>query len=213
MERANKQQKQIYRQHMFKAAVRDGYWDLAQQVFAWLQKEYPSNAKYHFIWILFTHLRAKACQIERPDDPTAGRLFETLAFRSLDTAVANTLHKKDTSKKILSIKELRLLILVYEDQERYDELLKVLDNPMIGIDSDLAKEDTSLKQRRLELLEMTCQRKATYDLCYSSLNALLDAMGDPTSEVPSDLVWVDDLDTWTFLIDAACEGQTFGFWR
>jgi N-terminal acetyltransferase B complex non-catalytic subunit len=198
---------------MFKAAVRDRYWDLAQQVFVWLQKEYPSNTYYHFMWILFTHLRATACQTEFPEDRTAGQLFETLAFRSLDAAVANTLNKKDTSKRIQSLKELRLLFHVYEDQGRYEELLKVLNSPMIGIDSELAKGDDSFKRLRLDILVKLQKEREVYDLCFSSLNALLDAMHSSTGDVPLDLVWIDDLDIWTFLIDAADGEDDPDSWR
>jgi len=202
IEQANKNQKHSYRQYMFQAAVRDGYWDLAQQVFASLQKEQSSNAYYHFMWIAFTHLQAKMYRIS---DPKTCKMLETLSFRSLENAVASTLNNKATPRKIQTVQQLRLLVAVYVDQSRFEELLRVLENPLIGVGSDLVKGDSFFKRLKVEVLVNLERHKAVYEWCFTNLSALLDAMDESSGEIPLELIWVDDSDIWTYLIDAATE--------
>jgi hypothetical protein len=105
------------RAHMFRAAWKDEYWDLTQQVraifdfipfkkffsnitnwgmlmisqlFARLQKEFPDVPQYHFAWIVFSQLQASKMS---KDDRMAQNL-QLLAFRSLKAAIDNTLNKK-----------------------------------------------------------------------------------------------------------------------
>jgi len=204
IEKAKKKEIHSYRQCMFQAAVRDGYWDLAQQVFAWLQKEQSSNGYYHFMWIVFTHLRASSYRVS---DPKTCNMLETLSFRSLENAVANTLNDKATPRKIQTIQQLRLLVAIYNDQSRFEELLKVLENPLIGVGSDLVKGDSYFKRLKVEVLVNLGRHKAVYEWCFTNLSALLDATDESSGEIPLELVWVDDSAIWTYLIDAATEEE------
>lgn len=196
----SKQQKKPYYQHMYRASIRDGFWDIAQQLFNRLQKEDPTNAHYHFMWIAFTHLRAQACAVE---DVKNRDTFQNLAFRSLEVAVANTLKRKDTPRTIHSSQALELLQQVYRSQSKFEELLEVLNNPVIGIDSELIKGDAAWRRLKWDALQGSGNCEALYDSCFSLLNALLEAIDPATGAIPLDLVWVYDMSSWTYLVDAA----------
>ena len=91
---------------------------------------------------------------------------------------------------------------IYQKQAHFDELLSILDNPTIGINSDIAKRDNHFIQVKLKLLEQREDWQSIYDFCFSSLEALQNAKGS-TESTPLELIWADDRMIWTLLAKAA----------
>ena len=100
-----------------------------------------------------------------------------------------------------------MLITVYLHQERFDELLEILDNPDILAGTRFIKGTATFERLRLDILENAGREKAIYDSCVSVLEKLLESMESPTGQIPLDLVWVDDFGVWVHLIDAVCSTE------
>lgn len=88
---------------------------------------------------------------------------------------------------------------IYRKQGHIEDLLSILDNPVIGINSDIAKRDNHFIQVKLKLLEQLEDWRSIYDFCFSSLEALQNAKECPTEAIPLDLIWADDRMIWTLL--------------
>ena len=107
--------------------------------------------------------------------------------------------EQESPRKITSGNELRLVVEIYRKHDQFENLLSILDNPVIGINSDIAKRDNHFIQVKLKLLEQREDWRSIYDFCFSSLEALQNAKEGPIEEVPLDLIWADDRMIWILL--------------
>ena len=99
----------------------------------------------------------------------------------------------------MSGNELRLVVDIYRKQGQIDDLLSILDNPLIGINSEIAKRDNHFIQVKLKLLEQREDWQSIYDFCFSCLEALQNAKESSTETTPLDLIWADDRMIWILL--------------
>ena len=88
---------------------------------------------------------------------------------------------------------------IYQRQGKTEDLLSILDNPNIGINSDVAKRDNHFIQVKLKLLEQQEDWRSIYDFCFSSLESLQNAKESSTEATPLDLIWADDQRIWILL--------------
>ena len=99
---------------------------------------------------------------------------------------------------------------IYRKQGQVDDLLSILDNPVIGINSDIAKRENYFIQVKLKLLEQRQDWRSIYDFCFSSLEALQNAKETLTESTPLDLIWADDRMIWILL--AKSVANTGEYW-
>jgi N-terminal acetyltransferase B complex non-catalytic subunit len=191
------------RKEFFQAAWRDEYWDLIQQLFARLQKEYPNNPQYHFAWIAFSQLQADTMS---PDDRMAQSL-KLLAFRSLKAAFDNTLNSKETGKKITSSHQLRLAVQIYKKQQQYDDLLTILRDPQVGI-SSIGMKDGEFVFAEIELLLEKKSFDEVFGLCQPMLDTLITARENKEDATTIDTAsGADDWFVWKSLLDSALQSS------
>lgn len=184
------------RREMLTCALRLGYSDLAQQLFARLQRENPKKSSYHFAWVALCQIQAE----KLPSDDRTAQSLKTLAYRSMKAAADNTLtHKPDTVRMIKKSNELRLLAQIYNKQNYDAELLAILDDPTIGIASDVAKHDSEFYLLKLRILQKSGQWEELNRFCVSSLDSLCISIEQNDPEKAGEaaqLVWADNWLVW-----------------
>ena len=143
-----------------------------------------------------------------PQDDKIGQSLKMLAYRSLKAAVDNTLAKKEVPRKISSTKELRLIAQIYRQQEHDDELLAILDDPDIGIESAVGKNDVEFIRVKMGILSKQLRWKELKLFCLSNLDSLCRYREEPKStmeETPGNVAWADDWHVWETMIKASSE--------
>jgi hypothetical protein len=141
-----------------------------------------------------------------PKDDKMGQSLKMLAYRSLKAAVDNTLTKKDAPRKITSAKELRLVAQIYRQQDYDEDLLIILDNPDIGIESDVGKNDVEFIRVKIEILTKLKRWEDLKSLCFNTLDKLCSYREDATKrieETPGNIAWADDWHVWDSMIKAS----------
>ncbi|RDI80028.1 hypothetical protein Vi05172_g10050 [Venturia inaequalis] len=190
--------KKVY-EEMYRGALSNEYWDIAQQLFARLQKENPKLSRYHFAWVALSQMQAE----KLPTDDRMGQSLKLLAFRSLKAAVENTIAKKDTPRIISSASELRLVAEIYRKQGFDEELLGILDSDDIGIESSVGKNDVEFVRVKIDILKRLKRWDDLASLCTSSLDKLCQQQEQKTSaaeDIPTSLAWADDWYIWENMI-------------
>lgn len=186
--------KSVY-EKMYKVALSNEYWDIAQQLFARLQKENPKLSRYHFAWAALSQMQAE----KLPTDDRMGQNLKLLAFRSMKAAVENTIAKKDTPRTITSASELRLVAEIYRKQGFDEELLGILNSDDIGIESSVGKNDVEFIRVKIDILKKLERWNELSLLCTSSLDKLCQQQEQTTSaaeDIPTSLAWADDWYIW-----------------
>lgn len=204
------------RKAMFKAAWRDEYWDLAQQLFARLQKEYPNQAQYHFAWIACSQMQATLM----PKDDKMAQNLKLLAFRSLKAVIENTKNKKDTPRKLSDSHQLRLINTIYSAQNETEELFGVYSDDALDAITSIGANNIEFIRNKLEVLRKADRQQELFTFTYGSLKALLEArltaspkrkaenMEKGQGTLQMSLSWADDWHVWKALIDSQEKGQT-----
>ncbi|KAF2666048.1 hypothetical protein BT63DRAFT_48014 [Microthyrium microscopicum] len=207
---AHSQDLRIVRKALFRAAWRDEYWDLAQQLFARLQKENPNQVQYHFAWIACSQMQATMM----PKDDKMAQNLKLLAFRSLKAIVDNTIAKKDTQRKLSDSHHLRLIDTIYSAQNEYSDLLGVYINTTLDAIPTIGANNIEFIRAKVEVLQKLDRQKELFDFAYGSLKALLQAKasGSPKRKAEdmekgqdnriTALSWADDWHIWQAMIDS-----------
>ncbi|KAF2435237.1 hypothetical protein EJ08DRAFT_646109 [Tothia fuscella] len=193
--------KEIQRE-MLRAALDNEYWDLAQQVFARLQKENPKLPQYHFAWVALSEMLADRMS---SNESTTRDNLRKLAYLSAKATVDNTLQKKDTPRIISSAREMRLICQIYREQSHDTELLELLDYPDIGIKSEYIKNDIEFIRIKLEVMSVKLQWGAIVEFCFSALDELCSFREQQSSTMqaaPGEFGWADDWKVWESMINA-----------
>lgn len=186
--------KKVY-EEMYRVALSNEHWDIAQQLFARLQKENPKLSRYHFAWAALSQMQAE----KLPIDDRMGQNLKLLAFRSLKAAVENTIAKKETPRTVASASELRLVAEIYRKQGFDAELLDILNNDDIGIESSVGKNDVEFIRVKIDILKKLERWDELASLCTSSLDKLCQQQEQTTSaaeDIPTSLAWADDWYIW-----------------
>ncbi|QDS67645.1 hypothetical protein FKW77_004638 [Venturia effusa] len=186
--------KEVY-EKMYRVALSKKHWDIAQQLFARLQKENPKLSRYHFAWVALSQFQAERL----PTDDRMGQNLKLLAFRSLKAAVENTIAKKDTPRRVISASELRLVAEIYRKQGFDAELLDILNSADTGIESSVGKNDVEFIRVKFDILEKLGRWDELASLCTSSLEKLCHQQEITTSvaeDIPTSLAWADDWYIW-----------------
>ncbi|KIW01641.1 uncharacterized protein PV09_06827 [Verruconis gallopava] len=197
------------RGEMLSSALRNGYWDIAQQLFARLQRELPQNSKYHFAWIALCQIQAD----KLPKDDKMGQSLKLLASRSLRAIVDNTAARKDTIKKLTAPADLRLLCQVYSCQGLFEDLLDVLNHPEMGITSHVGKHDVEFVLIKMDVLCKLKRWRELEDFCMEGLEKLCshyEAAGKITQDVPNHLAWAVSWQPWKTALNAIVEDGSSG---
>jgi N-terminal acetyltransferase B complex non-catalytic subunit len=136
-----------------------------------------------------------------------------LASRSLKAVVDNTLEKKATPKVLSSSADLRLLYQVYQRQGLLAELIDILNNPDIGITSDVGKNDVEFVDVKINTLVELKRWKDLRLFCIAGLEALCkhyEAAAKITQDVPNELGWVVAWQPWRCAVTASQEDRSSG---
>lgn len=186
-------------EEMYRVALSNEYWDIAQQLFARLQKDNPKLSRYHFAWVALSQLQAE----KLPADDRMGQNLKLLAFRSLKAAVENTIAKKDTPRIVTSASELRLIAEIYRKQGFDEQLLGILNSDEIGIESSVGKNDIEFIRVKIDILKKLERWGELASLCTSSLDKLCQQQEQTTAaaeDIPTSLAWADDWYIWENMI-------------
>ncbi|TLD39226.1 Tetratricopeptide-like helical [Venturia nashicola] len=200
--------KKVY-EEMYRVALSNEYWDIAQQLFARLQKENPKLSQYHYAWVALSQMQAE----NLPTDDRMGQNLKLLAFRSLKAAVENTIAKKDTPRTITSASELRLVAEIYRKQGFDEELLGILNSDDIGIESSVGKNDVEFIRAKIDILKRLERWEELASLCASSLDKLCQQQEQTTSaaeDIPTSLAWADDWYIWENAIVSRSKSRLAG---
>jgi hypothetical protein len=197
------------RSEMLSSAVRSGYWDTAQQLFARLQREFPQNPKFHFAWIALCQIQAD----KLPAGDKMGPSLKMLASRSMQAIVGNTIMKKDTTRKLTAPADLRLLYQIYNKQGLLSELLEVLNSPDIGISSDVGKNDIEFVLIKMNAMSELKQWIELRKLCLGGIERLCqhyETAGRITADVPNKLAWAVAWQPWRTALNITLEAAVSG---
>ncbi|KAF2405319.1 hypothetical protein EJ06DRAFT_525845 [Trichodelitschia bisporula] len=178
-------------------AAEDGYWDVAQQFYARMQKEHPKVADFHFYWVAYSQLLGAVKE--------DGGMMKMLASRSLKAAIDSVRAKKDTPRRIQNEQHLRLLTAIYMKQGLYEELVDVLVDPDIGIESPVGKNDVEFIRLKLQALGRQGKWRDLYDLLLSAHKSYLVAQSTNRATktgVQSLNEWIDSFSMWDILLTA-----------
>ncbi|KAK2753596.1 hypothetical protein FQN54_007373 [Arachnomyces sp. PD_36] len=128
-------------------------WKNAQKAAMSLQNNFPKNRNYLF-WAIFM------CYLITidPDNSEADRkLFGTLAYRMISKAAStvptNPNELLSQPRAIQTSEELSLLIKIFEFQDRYGEVVTLLNSGNMGVDSRIAQGDWSFVRAKASNLE------------------------------------------------------------
>jgi hypothetical protein len=212
LDRATALELRNVRMSMFRAAWRDQYWDLAQQLFARLQKEFPQKPQYHFAWIACSQLQAEAL----PADSTISVNLKKLAYLSIKAAIDNTVQQKDTPRKLASSFHLRMAVAIYTAQNHTQELLQLFGDQRLTDIAAIGATQIEFIRCRLDSLRLLKRWDLVCDFTYNALLSNLDkrcnidrprehavhaaiAKDEPDT---NDVSWADDWHVWQALLDS-----------
>ncbi|KAF2098508.1 hypothetical protein NA57DRAFT_56172 [Rhizodiscina lignyota] len=147
---AGPSRKRELQEHIFSTSAALGFWETAQKALIALKKDSPNDSRIFFTHILITQLLSRIYGLR--GDSMRKQLFQSMAFKTLAGAVQTTLKESNPNGLINNTQHLRFITQVYREQEKYMELLEVLDNPQIGLLSPLGKADIEFLHARLECL-------------------------------------------------------------
>ncbi|KAJ5556414.1 hypothetical protein N7494_000329 [Penicillium frequentans] len=137
----------------FQSAFEDDDWKSAQKATMSLQKNFPRERAYYFWAIFCTHMLAtdtKSSEMDR-------KLFGTLAYRMIAKAAADVPTDPDQllsqPRAIQKSEEVMLLVKIFESQQRFDEVVKILGSNNVGISSRILQNDKTFLASKAKSLE------------------------------------------------------------
>ncbi|KAL1858493.1 hypothetical protein Plec18170_002692 [Paecilomyces lecythidis] len=137
----------------FTYAFDGGDWKSAQKAAMSLQNNFPKSRKYYFWAIFLCYL----ITVDPASSEADRKLFGTLAYRMISKAAESV---PSDPKELLSppravqtAEELLLLIKIFEKQDRYAEIVKILDSENLGIKSRIVQNDWSFVRSKIIGLE------------------------------------------------------------
>ncbi|KAJ9191343.1 hypothetical protein DTO021D3_2592 [Paecilomyces variotii] len=137
----------------FTYAFEGGDWKSAQKAAMSLQNNFPKSRKYYFWAIFLCYL----ITVDPASSEADRKLFGTLAYRMISKAAESV---PSDPKELLSppravqtAEELLLLIKIFEKQDRYAEIVKILDSENLGIKSRIVQNDWSFVRSKIISLE------------------------------------------------------------
>ncbi|KAL1972383.1 hypothetical protein VTN31DRAFT_6797 [Thermomyces dupontii] len=181
----------------FSRAFDAGDWKAAQKAAMSLQVNFPKNRKYYFWAIMLCHIMS----VEPSILDAERKLFGTLAYRMISKAAesvpADPNELLSPPRAIQTSEELHLLIQIYESQGKFDEVVKILDSPNLGLSSRIVQNEWSFVAAKLNNLRKT--EKWADSLAYA--RELL-TMPEDDSEAQKLLKERDDWQVWESLLSA-----------
>ncbi|KGO76085.1 N-acetyltransferase B complex, non-catalytic subunit [Penicillium italicum] len=197
-ERAAKAKPQDHALQMrwFKFGYEAGDWKSAQKAAMSLQKNFPRERKYYF-WAIFL------CYLVSDDAASSDmdrKLFGTLAYRFAQKAVAdvpaNPTELLSPPRAIQTAEELLLVVRILESQDRWAEVVQVLNSENAGLSSRIVNND-----RTFMLTKVTSLGAAElWEEGHSYAKSLLAVSEDEAER--STLHERDDWKYWNLLIAA-----------
>jgi hypothetical protein len=123
-----------------------------------------------------------------------------LFMHGLGTLVNGT---QESTRKITSSHHLRLATHIYRQQNELDDLLSLLQNPRVGLDSSVGMGDGEFIRCEIDLLKEKGLYDQLFDLCHLKLKTLVAAKQsakDPA--LIQSLSGTDDWFIWNALLDS-----------
>jgi hypothetical protein len=123
-----------------------------------------------------------------------------LFLYGLGTLVNRT---QESTRKITSSHHLRLATHIYRQQNELDDLLSLLQNPRVGLDSSVGMSDGEFIRCEIDLLKEKELYDQLFDLCHLKLKTLVAAKqsAKDTALIQS-LSGTDDWFIWNALLDS-----------
>ncbi|KAM5438271.1 hypothetical protein MferCBS31731_005132 [Microsporum ferrugineum] len=182
----------------FRIASDGGDWKTAQKAAMSLQNNFPKTRKYYFWAIFMCYLIAR----DKESSETDQKLFGTLAYRMISKAAGSV---PTDPKDLLSIpraiqtaEELFLLIKIYENQSRNDELVEILNSKHLGVTSRIAQNEWLFVTNKLSAIEKSglWNQAVSFTKELLTLDDSVTADSKPNSKVEER----DDWKVWNLLL-------------
>ena len=177
------------------------------------QKNFPQNRRPYY-WVVVASYLASVSPVASITDK---KLFGPIACKFLArsatdaiTSCSDATGKKLPSQVTRALRDsndLRLLIAVYRSQAMYKEALEILDDPRIGLCSELGGKDWDLVREKIDL----CKLSKSWDLLWQFCCDLLEDARPPsvTDSLRSRNLgfgfFGDDWMIWNSLVSAASQ--------
>ncbi|KAJ5915147.1 Cytoskeleton organization protein (Dec1) [Penicillium verhagenii] len=178
-------------------------WKSAQKASMSLQKNFPRERKYYFWAIFCTHMLAedkKSSEMER-------KLFGTLAYRMISKAAADVptdpAQLLSQPRAIQKSEEMVLLVRILESQQRFHEIVKILDSNNVGINSRICQNDRTFLGSKATSL-------GSAKLWDDAITFVKEIFTVSDEEKRNSLRELDDWIIWNLLIEAEKNTHTPG---
>ncbi|WEW61277.1 hypothetical protein PRK78_006767 [Emydomyces testavorans] len=185
----------------FTLASEAGDWMTAQKAAMSLQVNFPKVRKYYFWAIFMCYLIATDCS----SSPLDKNIFGTLAYRMIskaaDSVPRDPKELLSPGRAIQTGEELSLMIKIYGQQGRYDDIVNLLNSQHLGVNSRIAQNDWSFVTTKLATLGKAGLWEQGLSFA-KELLSLPDELGDG-EKIPASYEEKDDWQVWDLLLTAA----------
>ena len=184
-------------------------------------RNFPEKRRPFFLAIICNHLASKDVEATQPER----ELFKKMAHKLLSTAAAkvtdddgltngiSNINLKPTHPKgqaepraLQSLREVLLLVDVYEAQGMLEEALVALDDPRTGTSSRFGRGSSPMALEKIRLQGICGRWKDQWQFCHDILvEAHPNNAGTPKTGIRS---FGDDWQVWKGLVDASCKIRT-----
>ncbi|EKG14939.1 Tetratricopeptide-like helical [Macrophomina phaseolina MS6] len=151
----------------FESAASMDDWQDAQVAMVTLKNKYPKDEQYVFALPAVQQLAADT--LDGKDERNA-KFMRMFASKTLSVAVAKGMKGDKTVDAVTTRRELRLVLQIYRKQGMLNEILEILDHPVIGIFSPLVVCDLGFVRTKLEVLEEANMWQQLWEFCVAALN-------------------------------------------
>jgi len=172
---------------MFQTSMQFEHWDQSQQALTKLKSQNPMNRNYYMSHLATLALLAAELKTVKS---AKAPLFESLAFKSLETAIRKTVSDPESPQAVRSIQELRLITQIYLKFDRTRELLEILShNEILKVDGSIADGDADLQKL---LLRLQCSESRFDEVMHQTIGTL-------QNEQASVFERLFEWDTWSYV--------------
>ncbi|KAF2142072.1 uncharacterized protein K452DRAFT_287276 [Aplosporella prunicola CBS 121167] len=181
----------------FESAAIHDRWKEAQQALVVLSSKFPKDEHYLFSLPAVSQLAADVLQT---NDQKMSQFYTLLSYKKLSAAVTKAMKGDKSVDAVTTRRELRLVLQIYLKQGRRKEVLEILDDPIIGLFSQLVLCDLSFVRMKIEVLLEEEMWQQLWDFCVAALKGTHSP--DEKSRTSYDL-WQTDYILWKGL-HASC---------
>ncbi|KMP09176.1 hypothetical protein CIHG_03505 [Coccidioides immitis H538.4] len=186
-------------------------WKTAQKAAMSLQINFPKTRRYYFWAIFMCYLIAADAGSSLADKTLFGTLAYRMISKAADSVPTDPKELLSPGRAIQTAEELLLLIKIYSQQGRYNDIVDILNSQHLGVTSRIAQSDWSFVTAKLATLE----KAALWEQGLSYTKELL-SLPDELAEggkLPPNYEEKDDWQVWSLLLTAVENVQMEGAFK